>query len=183
MSQRAEPQIDINNPKKPKIIKLQLDTRECCRDKAMYATSFIRQWYLLMQRMILCLIRDRSLAPTRIFIHIAVASMVGTLFYNIGNDASMIANNFNYVFMSIMFTMFTAFSTMLVICKYRVTQLKLIVVCGYATKYINLQIIKLQCNRYRWLFCCCFCSIFFPFYFIFCTCVLKRLSIQLKSFL
>lgn len=84
----------------------------------MYATSFVRQWYLLLQRMLLCMIRDRSLAPTRIFIHIAVAGMVGILFHNIGNDAAMIGNNFNYIFMSIMFTMFTAFSTMLVICKW-----------------------------------------------------------------
>lgn len=109
---------DVTNSKKPKIIQLQIDTRECCSDKTLYATSLARQWYLLMQRMILCMIRDRSLAPTRLFIHIAVACMVGILFYNIGNDAAMISNNFNYIFMSIMFTMFTAFSTMLVICKW-----------------------------------------------------------------
>lgn len=112
-------QSSSNLPKKPKIIPLQLNTGKCCGNNGTYATSFCRQWYLLMMRTILCLRRDRSLALSRFIIHVCIALLVGILYFNIGNDASMIFNNFRYIFMSIMFLMFTAFCTMTIICKYR----------------------------------------------------------------
>lgn len=102
--------------KKPKITSLQITTSDCC-NRGTYATSFCRQLYMLISRTILCLRRDRSLALTRLIIHICVAVLVGTLYFNIGNDASMALNNFRYIFMSIMFLMFTSFSTMTITCK------------------------------------------------------------------
>lgn len=104
--------------KKPKIIPFQLDTRKFCRSNGTYATSFWRQWYLLMIRSFLCLCRDRSLTAMRIVIHACIGVMVGVLYFGIGNDAAMIFNNFRYIFMSIMFLMFTAFSTMSIMCEY-----------------------------------------------------------------
>lgn len=101
--------------KKPKITSLQIDTSKCC-NRGTYATSFCRQLYMLISRTILCLRRDHSLALTRIIIHICVAVLVGILYFNIGNDASMTLNIFRYIFMSIMFLMFTSFSTMTITC-------------------------------------------------------------------
>lgn len=112
-SQSQNPYVSLSHPITP----LQLSTGKCCGNNGTYATSFFRQWYLLMIRTILCLRRDRSLALSRFIIHITIALLVGILYFNIGNDASMIFNNFRYIFMSIMFLMFTAFCTMTIICK------------------------------------------------------------------
>lgn len=102
---------------RPKIMPIQIDKKNCCSNNGTYATSFCRQWYLLMARTILCISRDRSLALNRLIIHICIGLLIGTLYFNIGNDAAMIFNNFRYIFMSIMFLMFTAFSTMTINCK------------------------------------------------------------------
>lgn len=110
------PEFASHQIKKPKITSLQIDTSECC-NRGTYATSFCRQLYMLISRTILCLRRDRSLALTRLIIHICVAVLVGILYFNIGNDASMTLNNFRYIFMSIMFLMFTSFSTMTITCE------------------------------------------------------------------
>lgn len=107
--------------KKPKIISLQLSNGECCVGKSgKYATSFYRQWYLLMCRTILCLRRDRSLALMRFIIHACIAVLMGTLYYNIGNNAAMMFNNFRFIFLTLMFLMFTSFSTMTIICKFAI---------------------------------------------------------------
>lgn len=108
-----------NCPKKPKIISFHLDAAEFCRNEGTYATSFCRQWYLLILRSFMCLYRDKSLAALRLCIHMIVGTLVGTLYFGIGNDASMIFNNFRYIFMSIMFLMFTSFSSMTIMCKYK----------------------------------------------------------------
>lgn len=82
-----------------------------------FATSFIRQWYLLTLRVIRCYSRDRTLTLMRPVIHFIIAIMIGTLYYNIGDDASMMFDNFRYVFMTLMFLMYTAFCSMAVLCK------------------------------------------------------------------
>lgn len=85
----------------------------------MYASSFMRQWCLLTMRVIRCYSRDRALTLMRPVIHFSIAVMIGTLYFNIGDDASMIFNNFRYVFMTLMFLMYTAFCSMSLLCKYR----------------------------------------------------------------
>lgn len=122
----STPAVPSSRWKKPKIISLQLDSRKCCTGhNGAYATSFLRQWYLLMLRTILCLRRDRSLALMRFIIHTCIALLVGTLYFNIGNDASMMFNNFRYIFLSLMFLMFTSFCTMTIICEcYLITRIR-----------------------------------------------------------
>lgn len=102
--------------KKPKIISLRFSDEECCRNGT-YATSFYRQWYLLFLRTLLCLRRDRTLALMRFFIHLCIALLVGTLYFNIGNDAAMMYNNFRYIVLSQMFLLFTSFCSMTILCK------------------------------------------------------------------
>lgn len=78
-----------------KIISLRWSDKKCCNGRSgTYATSFCRQCYLLLLRTMLCLRRDRSLALMRFFIHFCIALLVGTLYFNIGNDAAMMYNNF-----------------------------------------------------------------------------------------
>lgn len=116
-----------NQWKKPKIISLQLQSGRCCAGRTgTYATSFCRQWYLLTLRTILCLRRDRSLALMRFIIHTLIALLVGTLYFNIGNDAAMMLNNFRYIFLTLMFLMFTSFCSMTIICKYSYSNCRVI---------------------------------------------------------
>lgn len=105
--------------KKPKITTFQLDTRKCCQNSGTYATSSCAQALLLLHRSFLILYRDRSLTAMRITIHTCVALLVGTLYFGIGNDASMVFNNFRYVFLSIMFLMFTSYSSSSLSCNYK----------------------------------------------------------------
>lgn len=105
---------------KPKMISLQIkDDRRCCTSRnGTYATSFFCQWYLLFLRTMLCLRRDRSLALMRFFIHFCIALLVGTLYFNIGNNAAMMYNNFRYIVLSQMFLLFTSFCSMTILCKW-----------------------------------------------------------------
>lgn len=102
---------------KPKTISLQSknDKRCCTSRNGTYATSFFCQWYLLFLRTMLCLRRDRSLALMRFFIHFCIALLVGTLYFNIGNDAAMMYNNFRYIVLSQMFLLFTSFCSMTIL--------------------------------------------------------------------
>lgn len=88
-----------------------------CRNDDTYATSFWRQLSLLILRTCLNMWRDRSLTMMRLFIHCCIGLLIGTMFVGIGNDASNVRNIFGYIFFSIMFTMFTAFSSMTLVCK------------------------------------------------------------------
>lgn len=99
---------------KPKKIakKLSFNPEKWCGRDEIYTTSFCRQFYLLLLRTFLILSRDRSLMTMRFIIHCTIAPLIGTLYFGIGNQAAHIFNNFNYVFFSIMFLMFTAFSSM-----------------------------------------------------------------------
>lgn len=104
--------------KTPKIISLQYTSKCCAGRTGTYATSFCRQWYLLTLRTILCLRRDRSLAMMRLIIHLCIALLVGTLYYNIGNKGALALDNFKYIVLTMMFLMFTAFCSMTIICEY-----------------------------------------------------------------
>lgn len=89
-----------------------------CKGRAgMYATSFCSQWYLLTIIMVRCFCRDRSLTLMRPIVHFVVALMIGTLYFRIGNDASMMLNNFRYIFLTLIFIMFTSNCTMTLLCK------------------------------------------------------------------
>ncbi|EDS38493.1 abc transporter [Culex quinquefasciatus] len=99
---------------KPKKLakKLSFNPEKWCGRDEIYTTSFCRQFYLLLLRTFLILSRDRSLMTMRFIIHCTIAPLIGMLYFGIGNQAAHIFNNFNYVFFSIMFLMFTAFSSM-----------------------------------------------------------------------
>lgn len=91
-----------------------------CRQTAgnkVYGTPFHRQLRILLLRTFLLLWRDKSLTCIRFGTNLVTAFIIGFLYYNIGNDAGNALNSFRYCFYSIMFIMYTAFSSILVKCK------------------------------------------------------------------
>lgn len=91
--------------------------KKCCRRNDRYPTSFFKQFYTLLMRTFLILSRDKSMTTTRLIIHCGMAPLIGILFFDIGNEAKFARSNLNYIFFSIMFLMFTAFSAMQIACK------------------------------------------------------------------
>ncbi|XP_067212541.1 ATP-binding cassette sub-family G member 1-like isoform X3 [Linepithema humile] len=79
-----------------------------------YAANFWKQLCVLIKRNAIKLLRDRILTLTRIAIHFMIALIVGTLYFKIGQDAAYVLDNFNMLFFSIMFLMFTAFSATMI---------------------------------------------------------------------
>lgn len=92
---------------------------DCCKRDDRYSTSFVRQLSLLLHRTFLILKRDKTLTTMRFIIHCTMAPLIGLLYFGIGNEAEHVRDNLNYIFYSIMFLMFTAFSAMSVACKYQ----------------------------------------------------------------
>lgn len=97
--------------------RMSIDTGHLCKSDNVYATPFYRQLAILLTRTFLLLWRDHSLTTLRFSIHFGVALLIGFLYYDIGNDAANAMNIFRYVFYTIMFIMFCAFSSILTKCK------------------------------------------------------------------
>lgn len=94
-----------------------LDPKSYCNDSDLYSTSFLRQFYYLLIRSFLCISRNPSLTSMRILIHFFVAIAIGLIYQDVGDSAKNMMNNFRYVFYSVMFLMFTAFSSLSTTCK------------------------------------------------------------------
>lgn len=106
---------------KPTMPSLDLDPAQLCKRENIYATPFYRQLSILLLRTFLLIWRDSSLTTMRFCIHLAIGLLIGFLYYNIGNDANNSLNNFRYVFYTIMFIMYCAFSGILVKCKWNLS--------------------------------------------------------------
>lgn len=82
-----------------------------------YTTSFLNQLYVLLKRTFLVLSRNKTLTISRIGTHLAIALILGILYFGIGRDASNMLNNFNFIFFSVMFLMLTAMNCVITTCK------------------------------------------------------------------
>ncbi|XP_034670136.1 ATP-binding cassette sub-family G member 1 [Drosophila subobscura] len=111
---------DVGSKSKPKKNKkktkpaLELDPSHLCNRDNIYATPFYRQLSILLLRAFLLIWRDSSLTTMRFGIHLITGLLIGTLYFGIGNDAAHTLNIFRYVFYTIMFIMYCAFSGILV---------------------------------------------------------------------
>lgn len=108
--------------KKPTATKEQIvqekRTIQCCDRQ--YPTSFCNQLLVLLKRNFLILTRDPTLTYSRLITHTTIALFLGILYYGIGKDASNVLNNFNFMFFTVMFLMFTAFNCVTTTCKYSI---------------------------------------------------------------
>jgi hypothetical protein len=53
----------------------------------------------------------------RLSMHILVGFLIGGLYFNIGNEASNVMDNFGLIFYSVVFLMFTSLLSMIVTCE------------------------------------------------------------------
>jgi hypothetical protein len=112
----TDPQLLSFKLKKSNLQKL--NPRKFCKRDERYAATFCRQFYLLLMRTFIILRRDKSMTRMRLLVHCLIGTLIGILYYGIGNNAWHAFNNFNYIFFSIMFLMFTAFSSVQMQSKY-----------------------------------------------------------------
>lgn len=66
------------------------------------------QFWILLKRTFVTIIRDQTLTQMRLVSHIVVGAIIGMIYYGIGNDASKIMSNAGCIFFTTLFTMFTA---------------------------------------------------------------------------
>ncbi|XP_077285387.1 ATP-binding cassette sub-family G member 1-like [Arctopsyche grandis] len=75
--------------------------------KKTYAASYIKQFWVLLKRSLLCSFRDLQLAKMRVLAHLVVGIILGFIYYDIGDDASKIMSNASLMFFLIMFIFFS----------------------------------------------------------------------------
>ncbi|PSN40866.1 ATP-binding cassette sub-family G member 4 [Blattella germanica] len=78
-----------------------------------HPSSLLSQFWCLLKRTFLLNIRDKFLTIARLSIHIIVGILIGLIYYQVGNDAAHVFDNFGLLYFCIMFLMFTAFSSMI----------------------------------------------------------------------
>ncbi|XP_059485118.1 ATP-binding cassette sub-family G member 4-like [Neocloeon triangulifer] len=71
------------------------------------ATSFFNQFFILTWRSLYIMIQEKSVAMVKIVVHLAIAIVLGILFFDIGNDASRALNNASLLVCIQIFLVFT----------------------------------------------------------------------------
>lgn len=82
-----------------------------------FPTSSWTQFWILLKRTFLTIIRDQTLTQMRLVSHVVVGAIIGMIYYGIGNDASKIMSNMGCLFFTTLFTMFTAMMPTILTCK------------------------------------------------------------------
>ena len=75
-----------------------------------FPTSSWTQFWILLKRTFLTIVRDQTLTQMRLVSHVVVGAIIGMIYYGIGNDASKIMSNAGCLFFTTLFTMFTGTS-------------------------------------------------------------------------
>lgn len=83
-----------------------------------FPTSSWTQFWILLKRTFLTIIRDQTLTHMRLVSHVVVGAIIGMIYYGIGNDASKIMSNTGCLFFTTLFTMFTAMMPTITTCKF-----------------------------------------------------------------
>lgn len=86
--------------------------------KTGFPTSSWIQIWILLKRTFLTICRDQQLTHMRLLAHVIVGSIIGMIYYDIGNDASKVMSNAGCIFFTALFTMFTAMMPTILTCEY-----------------------------------------------------------------
>ncbi|XP_011872092.1 PREDICTED: ATP-binding cassette sub-family G member 1-like [Vollenhovia emeryi] len=79
-----------------------------------YTANFWKQLCVLIKRNSIRLFRDKVFALLRITLHLAIALIVGTLYFKIGQNADYVLDNYRLLYYNIMFLVYSAFSATMV---------------------------------------------------------------------
>lgn len=85
--------------------------------KTGFPTSGFTQFWILLKRTFLTIMRDQTLTHLRLLSHVIVGAIIGMIFYDIGGSASKVTSNAGCIFFTTLFTMFTAMMPTILTCK------------------------------------------------------------------
>lgn len=100
-----------------------------------YAATFMYQLYLLIQRNLIFMKRDKSFMTVRLAVSLVMALLVGVLFFNIGHLASHVIDNYKFVYVTTHFLTYASYFSLMVRCEF----------------FLSL-LFNLKFNRFRYLF-------------------------------
>lgn len=86
-------------------------------NKSGFPTSGWTQFWILLKRSFVTIMRDRMLTHMRLASHIIVGAIIGMIYYDVGNKASEVTSNSGCIFFTTLFTMFTAMMPTILTCK------------------------------------------------------------------
>lgn len=87
-------------------------------NKGGFPTSGWAQFWILLKRAFLTIVRDQQLTQMRLVSHVIVGAIIGMIYYDIGNEASKVTSNAGCIFFTTLFTMFTAMMPTILTCKW-----------------------------------------------------------------
>merc|ERR1712216_1006540 len=85
-----------------------LDQSESSISFTGYNAPFFKQFWILFKRQLRITFRNPMLSHLRLVAHICVGLLFGGLCWQIGNDASKIEQNVSFVFLSMLFLLFSS---------------------------------------------------------------------------